>query len=131
MEYADVIYGGLSEKNSQYLQRLQNRGSETILHMDPCTPTEELHKIAGLEYLNECRKPHICTHVYSEIHQLSTPCVSELFVKVGNNRERVTGACACSDLTLPNYSRQICRKSTAYRGPCISSSMLRPGSVPS
>ena len=116
IEYADVIYDGLSHKDCQFLQRIQNKALKSILHLDKRTPTDVVHEMAGIEPLKERRRQHVCTQVYKGIHDLSTPRVNEMFECVGAEHERTTRSVARQDVQLPRYKLKVARRSIAYRG---------------
>ena len=117
IEYGDIIYDSMSEKDSQYLQRLQNKCLKSILHLDPRTPTDELHKTAGIKQLKERRFEHVCLQVYKGVNAQSTPTVNELFATMSEEGSRTTRATARGDLVIPHSRLEIHRKSLKSRGP--------------
>ncbi len=116
IKYGDIIYDGLSDKDSQFLQRLQNKCLKTLLHLDPLTSTVDVHVIAGIKTLKEGRVDHVCVQVYKGLNQLSTEVVNQMFTHVGTENDRITRSCTRQDL-VPNSRLQINRRSIAYRGP--------------
>ena len=67
LEHADIIYDGLSQADSNYLQRLQNYGLQSILHCTPGIPTADLHELALKSQLNIHMNKHVCVQVYKGI----------------------------------------------------------------
>ncbi len=117
IEYGDTIYDSMSERDSQYLQRLQNKCLKSILHLDPRTPTDELHIAAGIKQLKDRRFEHVCLQVYKGVNELSTPTVNELFTAMTEDGSRTTRATTRGDLVVPHSRLELHRKSLRSRGP--------------
>ena len=107
----------MSSRDSQYLQRLQNKCLKTILHLDPMTPTVEVHDQAGIKPLHERRYEHVCTQVYKGVNGLSTQVINNMFPLIEEDGRHTTRASTRKDLVVPNTRLQITRRSMSYRGP--------------
>ena len=116
IEYADIVYDGLSQTNSDYLQKIQNAGLRTALNCDPRTPISVLHDMAGLKPLKARRKDRICQYVYRGVNNMSTSEINSMFVTMGAVSTRATRAVKRGDLVVPHYGLSLCRRSFAYQG---------------
>ena len=92
IEYADIVYDGLSKKDSKFLQRIQNKALKSILHLDARTPTSIVHEIAEIDTLEERRRQHVCTQVNKGFHDLSRNRINGLFESVCTENDRHQGS---------------------------------------
>ena len=111
LDYCDVVYDGLSQYNSDMLQKLQNAGIRSVLQCDSRSHITDIHSEVKLEYLCSRREKH--TMVY---HGLSLPYILSMFNKASdlhgiNTRYAVTG-----NFELPKVRLETCQRSFRYCG---------------
>ena len=78
-DYCDMIYGGISETESNKLQKLQNACIKNILNFPKRTPTAEIHKSSKIELLNNRRWKHLVTEMFKVKHRLHPEYICNMF----------------------------------------------------
>ena len=90
LDYRDVLYDGLSSKDGQMLQRLQNNALRIILKQDRGTHITDLHSEANVLMLNTVRKHHLCQQTYKGLNGLAPMYVTEKINLLDNTQNRST-----------------------------------------
>ena len=101
IEYADIVYDGLSQTDRDFLQKVQNAGLRTVLNCNPRTPINVLHEMADLKTLKARCKDHVCQYVYKRVHGMSMPEVNSMFTTLNTVALRTTRAVERRDLAVP------------------------------
>ena len=101
IEYACIVYNGLNQGDSEFLQKIQNSALRSILHQNARTPIADLHTEAGLGMLADRRQVQVCQYVYKGVNGESTPFINNMFSGVRSVRERPTRAATRGDLVIP------------------------------
>ena len=64
IDYGDIIYDSMSQKDSMILQRLQNMAFKSILRVPRLTATTVTHDELNMLTLKDRRTLHIATQMY-------------------------------------------------------------------
>ena len=70
IDYGDVIYDCMSQKDAAILQRLQNMAFKNILRVPHLTPTVETHHELDMLTLCDRRTLHTATQMFKVEHNL-------------------------------------------------------------
>ena len=78
-DYGDIVYDALCKRDSDCLQKLQNRALRIILKSGKRAPTREMHQTCKLNYLSDRRKIHAMQYMCKVENSLVPPAVESLF----------------------------------------------------
>ena len=116
-DYCDYIFDGMSHRESQTLQKLQNMSLRNILGVNTLTRTLNIHQTLDIDYLSARRKQHMATEMF-KVHQGLVPGpVTSHFENIGQVHQRNTRLSCSNNFKVPNFKLEICRRSFMYRGP--------------
>ena len=116
IDYADIIYDGMSQKNSMALQRVQNMAFKSILKVPKLTATTQIHADLDMLTLNQRRTMHTATQMY-KIHTHDCPHYVEwLFECRGDQSNHCTRAAVIGDFTIPRLRLEQSKRCFTYRG---------------
>ncbi len=125
IDYGDIIYDGMSQKNAMALQRVQNMAFKNILKAPRLTPTAKIHEDLNILTLQQRRLMHGATQMY-KVHTGTCPSTTlNLFVRRKDISAQTTRACTIGDFNIPRVKLQCTKRCFMYRGPIIWDSLPR------
>ena len=116
MDYGDIVYDGMTQKNALALQRVQNMAFKNILKAPKLTPTTTMHSELDMLTLSQRRMMHNATQMY-KIHTGNGPDKTcDLFER----RKSVSSFCTRSvtqgDFNIPLVKLECTKRCFSYRG---------------
>ena len=115
-DYCDIVYGGLNQKDSMTLQKLQNFSLKSMLKLPKLTSTSEIHSRLNLPYLETRRKFHGMKQMYKIYHNQSPKAIQEMFQKVSDVHNRGTRQSIVDDYYPPRVRLEMCKRNFKFRG---------------
>ena len=91
-------------------------GQSEGLKADPRTPTEELHKSAGVPMLSDLRAQHACNVVYRGVNGLLSDGVNKLYNTVTTTHNVDTRNSAGRVLKVPRVNLNVSKGNTGHHG---------------
>ncbi len=115
-DYLDFVYFGISEKDKEILQRLQNCAFKVILRMDKLTSTTLTHMILEMDTLQERRMKHVATQMYRFTHKECPETCSNMFTPMSEYHGRHTRSAVNLSLAIPKTNLSLGQKNIRYFG---------------
>ena len=118
LDYCDIIYNCLSQRDSFRLQKIQNSALRIVLQTSKRISITELHYVHNLDTLvNRCHK-HVMHYAYRGIHGMCPPSFCGLFTDLNSRYvSTTTRGSSSKNVCIPNFKLEFARKSFSYRGP--------------
>ena len=101
--YCNKVYDGLSQQNSDVLQKLQNADIRSILQCDSRSHIADLHSEVNLEYLCSCRIKHTVVEMFKVYHELSLEYILNMFDKEADTHHICTRYAHTGNFVLPKF----------------------------
>ena len=118
LDYCDIVYDVLTQRDIFRLQKLQNSALQIIGKADRRTSVTELHAEFKLDTLVNRRHKHVTHHAYKGLHDMCPPSFCDLFNELSTTRGTTsTRSHTQGNLVIPNFTSEFSRKNIAYRGP--------------
>ncbi len=127
IDYGDVIYNCMSQKDANILQRLQNMAFKNILRVPRLTSTDEIHRDLDMLMLHERRTLHTATQMFKVEHKLCPAAVTALFVKRSDIHRTSTRQACKNSYNIPKLNLEMSKRNFTYRGVMIWESL--PGNL--
>ena len=125
IDYGDIIYDGMSQRNAMALQRVQNMAFKNILKAPKLTPTAKIHGDLNMLTFKQRRYMHGASQMY-KVHTGICPTTTlKLFVRRTNISSHCTRASTTGDFNIPHVRLQCTKRCFTYKGPMIWDSLPR------
>ena len=111
--YADTVWGGLSQQNKNKLQRTQNSIAKSILGMKNRESSESALRKANLLTLDMKRKVHEAVYTHKALSGKLPEAITERY-KQHTSRNNFRSADK-QILTVPKHSKESFKRSPIYR----------------
>ena len=106
LDYGDFIYSSAPQKNLKKLQRLQNSNIRLCLSLPPLTRTNDIHRLANLNLLEDRRNAHLLNQMYKRSRNS----------EYADNRNLPLRSFTAPILKVPNFQKYRSKQSVIYRG---------------
>ena len=117
LDYGDIIYDGLTVKDSHMLQRLQNSALRIILNKDRETHIADLHNEANVLMLTTRRKHHLCHQVYKGLNGMAPMHLSDKLEPIEMHQQRTTRLTGQGQLKPKTVKLEMCKKIFYHKAP--------------
>ena len=115
-DYGDIVYHGLSSRDSDTLHRLRNEACRAILRVDPRTHITEMHDDLSLPKVYQRHNHHIAT-MHNFVQGNGPPYCQKYVNKVSDRHELNTRSSETMLLVVPKTRLKITEQSFAVIGP--------------
>ena len=116
IDYGDVIYDCISQKNVMILQRVQNMAFKSILKVPRLTSTALIHDELDMLTLGNRRRLHMAKQMFRIRHGHCPKNVTSKFVSRSSIHSRSTRAISTGNFNIPKYRLQQTKRNIVYRG---------------
>ena len=117
LDYGDIIYDGITDKESSKLQKLQNGARRIILRRGYLESTDEMHNDLGIDKLQLRRQKHICNKMYQCINKMAPTNLCDKLRYIREEHNVRTRQTVNDWLLVPDVRTLQCRRNFFYTGP--------------
>ena len=116
IDYSDIIYDCMSQKNAMVLQKVQNMAFKSILKVLKRTSTAIIHSELNMLTLAQRRQLHMAKEMFKIDKGLYPATVITRFQKRSEVTTKCTRAVTRGGYNLPRYRLQQSQRNFVYRG---------------
>ena len=115
--YADIIYYGISQKDSNTLQRLQNSALRIVLNRNKREHIVDMHSELNLLQLGTRRKHHVCQQVFKGLNNLAPSYITNNLNYVSSEHNMCSRAEVDQNFRIVKCRLELSKKNFFSIGP--------------
>ena len=116
-DYGDIAFHGITGREADTLQKLQNVACRSILRVDSRTHIADIHDDLKLPTLYQRRNQHIASSMHNFVNGNGPPYCNKFVSKVSERHDFNTRSGESELLVVPKTKLRITERSLAVMGP--------------
>ncbi len=116
IDYGDIIYDGLNQKDAEVLQKVQNMAFKSILRVPKRTSTTETHSELNMLTLSQRRTLHLSKQMYKIDKGLGPPKLLSRFTRRSEISKFQTRSVTGNEFEIPRNRLKQTDRNPVYRG---------------
>ncbi len=116
IDYGDMFYDCISQKNAMILQRIQNMALKSVLKVPKCTSTAEIHANLTMLTLSQHRTLHSAKQMFRVSKEDGPPSLVNRFQKLSRVTTKETRSTCRGSFEIPKCNLQGSQRNFVYRG---------------